>query len=60
MGLTIKNNGHSRLDSTATMLNQAVVEQLINGINNKEFFSVTSASIRGLQRRRRKHELDHR
>ena len=45
VGLTVKNNGHSRLDSTATMLNQAVVEQLINGINNKEISSATSASI---------------
>ena len=45
VGLTIKNNGHSRLDSTATMLNQAVVEQLVNGINNKEIAGATSATI---------------
>jgi type II secretory pathway pseudopilin PulG len=45
VGLTVKNNGHSRLDSTATMLNQAVVEQLINGINNKEIAGATSATI---------------
>ena len=45
VGLAVKNNGHSRLDSTATMLNQAVVEQLVNGINNKEIASATSATI---------------
>jgi type II secretory pathway pseudopilin PulG len=37
VGLTVKNNGHSRLDSTATMLNQAVVEQVTAGINYQSF-----------------------
>src|SRR6266536_2874377 len=37
VGLTVKNNGHSRLDSTATMLNQAVVEQVTSGINYQSF-----------------------
>ena len=44
VGLAVKNNGHSRLDSTATMLNQAVVEQLINGINNKELNTAGTGS----------------
>lgn len=37
VGLAVKNNGHSRLDSTATMLNQAVVEQLTSGLNYQSF-----------------------
>ena len=37
VGLTIKNNGHNRLDSTATMLNQAVVEQVTSGVNFQSF-----------------------
>jgi Tfp pilus assembly protein PilV len=35
VGLTVKNNGHSRLDSTATMINQAVVEQVSEAISYK-------------------------
>jgi prepilin-type N-terminal cleavage/methylation domain-containing protein len=35
VGLAVKNNGHSRLDSTATMLNQAVVEQVSEAISFK-------------------------
>jgi Tfp pilus assembly protein PilV len=44
VGLAVKNNGHSRLDSTATMLNQAVVEQLINGINNRDLINSLDVS----------------
>jgi prepilin-type N-terminal cleavage/methylation domain-containing protein len=32
VGLGVKNNGHSRLDSTGVMLNQAVVEQVSEAI----------------------------
>src|SRR6266498_3611585 len=45
VGLTVKNNGHSRLDSTATMLNQAVVEQVTSGINYQSFGGTGTASL---------------
>jgi type II secretory pathway pseudopilin PulG len=37
IALAVKNNGHSRLDSSATMLNQAVMEQVISGIQYQSF-----------------------
>src|SRR6266536_1004142 len=45
VGLTVKNNGHSRLDSTATMLNQAVVEQVTSGINYQSFGGTGTAFL---------------
>jgi Tfp pilus assembly protein PilV len=44
VGLTVKNNGHSRLDSTATMLNQAVVEQVASGIGYQSAAIICSTS----------------
>jgi prepilin-type N-terminal cleavage/methylation domain-containing protein len=45
VGLTVKNNGHNRLDSTATMLNQAVVEQLTAGLNYQSFGGTGLANL---------------
>ena len=46
VGLSIKNNGHSRLDSTATMLNQAVVEQVSTGVNYVSYGGTGTAFFR--------------
>ena len=45
VALAIKNNGHSRLDSTATMLNQAVVEQVTSGVNYVSFGGTGTAAL---------------
>ena len=45
VALTVKNNGHSRLDSTATMLNQSVVEQVTAGINYVSFGGTGTAFL---------------
>jgi len=44
VALTVKNNGRSRLDSTATMLNQAVVEQIVSGIDFQSHGSGTGTA----------------
>jgi prepilin-type N-terminal cleavage/methylation domain-containing protein len=44
VALTVANNGHSRLDSTATMINQAVVEQVVSGIDFQSHGSGTGTA----------------
>lgn len=44
VALAVKNNGHSRLDSSATMLNQAVVEQVMSGISFQSYCSPSDTS----------------
>jgi Tfp pilus assembly protein PilV len=45
VGLTIKNNGHSRLDTSATMITQSVIEQVSSGIADESYGGTGTAYI---------------